>query len=106
MFAFARNAVRSLRSSFKPDSSSIIDVLKRIIPKAVAFSRSSNCEHNIGHAMIPSCPDLPYEAITTFMAEKPTENVNCYTSGIVNIGTSDTYILFRYKYLVRPPVVS
>lgn len=51
--------------------------------------------------MISSSPDLPYDAITTFMTENPTENVNCYTSGIVNIGTSDKYVVFRYKYLVR-----
>ena len=108
MLAFARTAIRALQTAFKSGHYSANEAFKRILPKARALAMTfaspdavikASGEYTIGHTQLSSA-DLPYEIVVDHLANISAMDISCYTSGIINIGTYDKYIAFRYKYLV------
>lgn len=112
MWAFANTAIRALQGAFKSGHYSASEAFKRILPKAKALALTfaspdavikASGEYTIGHTKLSSA-DLPFEVVVDHLSNIPAVDISCYTSGIINIGTYEKYIAFRYKYLVRPPV--
>lgn len=107
MFAFARAVVRSLNIAIHAGHYTVADSFKRILPKArelvdtiAELPDGVRSNHRIGHPALPY-PDLPYDVLGAYIADHPSMEVNCYTTGIINVGHFDKHITFRYKYMVR-----
>ena len=107
MFAFARAVVRSLNIAIHAGHYTVADSFKRILPKArelvntiAELPDGVRSNHRIGHPTL-SAPDLPYDALGSYIADHPSMEVNCYTTGMINVGHFDKHITFRYKYMVR-----
>ena len=109
MLAFARAVVRSLNIAIHAGHYTVADSFKRILPKARELATTVatlpdgvRSNYRVGHTTLSATsPDLPYDALVTYLADNQSKDINCYTSGIINIGTYDKHITFRFKYLVR-----
>jgi hypothetical protein len=109
MYAFARDVVRSLNAAIHSGHYTAAESFKRILPRARALvatisqlSTGSNPQHRVGHTMLSvTSPDLPYDVLATYITETNSKDINCYTTGIINVGTYDKRVAFRFKYLVR-----
>ena len=108
MWAFARAVVRSLNTGIHSGHYSVADSFRRILPKArtlvatiTELSTGFAPQYRVGHATLSATsPDLPYDALATYIARSSAE-VKCFTTGMINVGTYNKHIAFRFKYLVR-----